>query len=120
MGIRLVGSALSANWAHLTPRARLTLVQMAYVAKDRDPEPDQIGIYFGGQTSLAVSVLGVDPSLRGAGSKTAQRAIKRLIQELVDAGAVTLATPATGRHRAVYRVHPDIFPGAEMDADGPQ
>ena len=34
MGIRLVGYALSANWSHLSERARLVLAQMCYVAKD--------------------------------------------------------------------------------------
>ena len=34
MGIRLVGCALSASWAHLSERARLVLAQMCYVAKD--------------------------------------------------------------------------------------
>ena len=32
MGIRLVGAALSANWSHLSERARLVLAQMCYIA----------------------------------------------------------------------------------------
>ena len=41
--------------------------------------------------------------------KTSQKAIKRAIRELSDAGALTLQTPAARGRMAVYRVHPDDF-----------
>ena len=62
MGIRLVGYALSANWAHLSERARLVLAQMCYVAKDTSTNGHAPGTYWGGHQTLIITVLGQDPS----------------------------------------------------------
>lgn len=110
MGIRLVGYALSANWAHLSERARLVLAQMCYVAKDTTTNGHAPATYWGGHHALIISVLGKDPDALSPGELiAAQKAIKRAIRELSDAGALTLQTPAARGRTAVYRVHPDDF-----------
>ena len=108
MGIRLVGYALSTHWSHLSERARLVLAQMCYVAKDVSTAGHAPSTYWGGHQSLILLVLGQDPeTLSEAELRTAQRKVKRAIQELKDAGAVTLESPASRGRHAVYRVHPD-------------
>lgn len=114
MGIRLVGYALSTHWSHLSERARLVLAQMCYVAKDTSTNGHAPGTYWGGHQTLIISVLGQDPeALSEAELRTAQRKIKRAVQELKDAGAVTLASSASRGRTAVYRVHPDEFTKGE-------
>lgn len=108
MGIRLVGAALSANWSHLSERARLVLAQMCYVAKDVSSNGHAPGTYWGGHESLILLVLGKDPAtLSPTELDTARRAIKRAIHELKEAGALTLQCPASRGRTAIYRVHPD-------------
>lgn len=108
MGIRLVGAALSANWSHLSERARLVLAQMCYVAKDVSTAGHAPSTYWGGHQALIVSVLGKDPTtISDAELVAAEKMIKRAIRELKDAGAVTLESPASRGRHAVYRVHPD-------------
>jgi hypothetical protein len=108
MGIRLVGAALSANWVHVSERARLVLAQMCYVAKDVSSNGHAPGTYWGGHDTFIISVLGQDPgALSDTELSTAQRKIKRAIQELKEAGAVTLQCPASRGRHAIYRVHPD-------------
>ena len=108
MGIRLVGAALSVEWAHLSHAARLTLVQMCYVAKDVSTAGHAPSTYWGGHQSLILLVLGQDPeTLSEAELRTAQRKVKRAIQELKDAGAVSLQSPSSRGRTAIYRVHPD-------------
>ena len=108
MGIRLVGCALSANWADLSYAARLTLAQMYYVAKDVSTNGHAPGTYWGGHRGLIVSVLGLDPdALNPTDLASAERRIRRAIQELKDAGAVTLQSSASRGRTAIYRVHPD-------------
>lgn len=112
MGVRLVGEALNPAWAGLSDRARLILLQMAYVARDKAAEGRAAGVYFGGHRSLIVNVLGEDPDrLDQAALDLAEQKIKRAVQELKKAGAITLiVSPSRGRN-AVYEVHPDRFPG---------
>ena len=108
MGIRLVGCALSASWAHLSERARLVLAQMCYVAKDVSANEHAPGVYWGGHHALIITVLGQDPeALSEVEMRTAERKIRRAIQELKDAGAVTLQSSASRGRMAIYRVHPD-------------
>ena len=108
MGIRLVGAALSANWSHLSERARLVLAQMCYVAKDVSSNGHAPGTYWGGHNSLILTIVGKDPdALSPTELETAQRMIKRAIKELKDAGAITLQCPASRGRTAVYVVHPD-------------
>lgn len=74
MGIRLVGAALSANWSHLSERARLVLAQMCYVAKDVSTAGHAPSTYWGGHQALILLVLGQDPeTLSEAELRTAQR-----------------------------------------------
>lgn len=108
MGIRLVGAALSANWSHLSERARLVLAQMCYVAKDVSSNGHAPSTYWGGHHTLIVTVLGLDPNaLSPAELAVAERKIRRAIQELTQAGALSLQVPAARGRMAVYRVHPD-------------
>ena len=86
------------------------LAEAGYVAKDTSTNGHAPGTYWGGHQTLIITVLGQDPeALSEAELRTAQRKIKRAIQELKDAGAVTLASSASRGRTAVYRVHPDEF-----------
>lgn len=108
MGIRLVGAALSVEWAQLSHAARLTLVQMCYVAKDVSTNGHAPGTYWAGHHGLILTVFGVDPgTLNPTELASAERRIRRAIQELKDAGAVSLQSPASRGRTAIYRVHPD-------------
>ena len=106
MGIRLVGAALLPDWAHLSDRAHRVLVHMCYVAKDTATNGHAPATYWGGHDVLILTCLGVDPDQLGeAAHDTAARKIKRAIQELKDAGALTLMSPASRGRHAVYRLH---------------
>ena len=103
MGIRLVGAALSANWVNVSERARLVLAQMCYVAKDVSTNGHAPGTYWGGHQSLIVLVLGLDPkALSDAELGVAERKIRRAVQELKDAGAITLNRWTTDDDGALY------------------
>lgn len=117
MGVRLVGEALRPDWCILSDRARLVLVQMCYVARDRATADTAAGLYFGGQPALIHSVLGLDmESLSPSELDTARQLIKRAVKELRDAGAITLLShPAKGQ-KAVYQVHPNHYPNLQQEA----
>lgn len=118
MGVRLVGLALAPDWSVLSDRARLVLVHMAYTAKDSTSNGHAAGTFWAGHSALIVGVLGLDPdSLSGPELEAAQHKIKRAIQELKQAGAITLTSTATRGRTAVYRVHPDRFPGVYEPVD---
>ena len=112
MGVRLVGEALRPDWCILSDRARLVLVQMCYVARDRATADTAAQVYFGGHRALIRDVLGLDvDTLTRTQTETAERTIKRTIKELKDAGAVSLVSHPTKGQRAIYAVHPGHFPG---------
>lgn len=79
----------------LSPRARLALVGMAQLAKDKEREP----VYWGGWEYLAGWLGFNEPTL------TAQRAVTRAIRELTDAKVVTAGNLPTPGQRVTYRLH---------------
>lgn len=105
MGIRLVGAALNPDWAHLSDRAHRVLVHMCYVAKDAATNGQAAATYWAGHDVLILTCLDVDPDkLSQTEHDTAARKIKRAIQELKEAGAVTLISAASRGRTAVYRL----------------
>lgn len=109
MGIALVKEALVPVWAGLTPFARLVLVTMASTALDApNAAGDEARLYFGGHGHLALLLTGTGEEAPGYAS--AKRRIRRAISELVVAGAVTLARPATNGRRAVYGITTNQWP----------
>jgi hypothetical protein len=117
MGVRLVGDALRPDWCILSDRARLILLQMCYVARDKATPEQAAALYFGGHRTLIISVLGRDPErMDEVAYSTAKRAIERAIQELKKAGAITLASASSPGRTAVYEVHPNNFPHLNQDA----
>ncbi len=116
MGVRLVGEALRQDWCVLSDRARLVLLQMCYVARDRATADTAAQVYFGGHKELMKTVLGLDPDrLTGTQLDTAERAVKRAIKELKDAGAITLLSHPVKGQRAVYQVHPGHYPNLQQE-----
>lgn len=95
-----------ASWGHLKDRPMRLLVFMALTALDRDDTPR----YFGGWKSLALSGLGrqvpdiIDDATRKEADAIKQD-VKRTIQALRHAGAITLLnTPKIG-DQANYELH---------------
>ena len=116
MGVRLVGEALRPDWCILSDRARLVLVQMCYVARDRATADTAAQVYFGGHRELIRTVLGLDPdALTATQLDTAERAVKRAVKELKDAGAITLVSHPVKGQRAVYQVHPNHYPDLQQE-----
>ena len=113
MGIRLIGSALLPDWSGLSDRAFRVLIHMAYTAKDTATNGYAAATYWAGHEPLMIAVLGVDPDrMSDVERDTAARKIKRAIQELKDAGLVTLVSSASRGRTAVYRL--TIDPSAKM------
>jgi hypothetical protein len=111
MGIRLVGAALNPAWTVLSDRARLVLLHMCYTARDTATDGCAAATYWGGQEVFIVTVLGIDPdALPAAEHATVSRKIKRAVQELKVAGAISLKSSASRGRNAIYEVHPDRFP----------
>ena len=102
MGARLVSVALLPDWAGLSAPARLGLVAMCQTAHDRACDDIPAGTYWGGHAALAVALFGGD-------GPSELRRVRRIIAELVEAGAVELVEPAHRRRQATYRVTPDNF-----------
>lgn len=125
MGARLVTLALSPRWASLSDAARLVLVTMCHTAKDLpgNGQPDRQ--YFGGHDRI-IHVLtgrdaGDDAYRASPAYRSDRRRAKRLVQELIEAGAIQLEAAAyRGRH-AYYRVLPDeplLAPGLPSTLTG--
>lgn len=114
MGIRLIGQALLPDWACLSDRAHRVLIHMAYTAKDTASNGYAAATYWAGHEPLIIAVLGLDPDqLTRTELEVAQRKIKRAVQELKEAGAITLISSASRGRTAIYRIHPN--PGESVD-----
>lgn len=99
MGIANVRAALAVG-SKVSAPARLTLAVMAVHALDRDIGQYRARLYYGGPGLICASQ-GEYPD------EAAQRRVRRLMADLVEAGLIErLARAAPGR-RAVYRLHLD-------------
>ena len=102
MGYRNVHRAILA-WPHLDHRAGRTLLVMANVARDRTgAHGEPAGVYWGGHDLLAKS-LGMcdwdqDPS------PNALREVRRVLAELVQAGAIKPVNKPRPGERAEYQL----------------
>lgn len=113
MGVRLVGEALAAPWAHLTPRARLVLVAMAYKALDQDTKRHRARVYFAGHEQLRIAIFEDDGDTRTRANQL--RLLRRDLAELREHGAIEVEEPAIGRRSATYRINTDAW--ANLDPD---
>lgn len=104
MGAGLVQRALLEP---VDPDAKCILVAMALVALDVPREGQEAGIYWGGREYLMQVAFGCIPDPGTEEYDLAARKLKRRITKLTKAGSLELISPATGRHRARYRVLPD-------------
>jgi hypothetical protein len=97
VGWDLVEPLLRGHWAELSGSARLLLARMALSALD-DGQPPR---YFGGHEELAQTL---DGQLHDVGPKRdAQlRRVRRLLDQLRQAGAIEIAKTAHLGHRAEY------------------
>lgn len=104
MGAALVGAALNAEWAHLTPTERLVLIAMAHRALDTGNPGRPASIYYGGHDELIWIITGED-STRGTPEHAAgQRLITRAIRKLIDAGAIDQISAGRRGQRARYKI----------------
>lgn len=105
MGARLVTHALSPDWAHLTPSARLCLTTMCQTALDQadDTKGLPARLYWAGHGPIALTLFGDDSPGR-------LRVVRRLVAELVNQGAIEPVEPARRRRQASYLVTPDRWP----------
>ena len=97
MGVSLAKVVLSATWAHLSPPARVLLAHMAIVALDHAKDP----VYFGGRDALVLALDGKiedEPTARDL----QYRRLKRHLEHLKAAGAITTRSHAHRRQRAEY------------------
>lgn len=96
MGARNVGLAY-AKWGHLEDQPFRMLVFMALSSKDRDERP----LFWGGREALAVGL----GRLGSARDPTTERVVRRNVEALKQAGAITLVQrPHRGRN-AGYRLN---------------
>jgi hypothetical protein len=98
VGARLVSLAL-ARWTHVSDRAFRLLVRMALTALDESSKGAPAGIYFGGRDLLAMTLRN-----EGGNPQTRYRAVKRLLAELIEAGAIERAHAGRVGQNAVYRL----------------
>lgn len=119
MGARLVSLAL-ARWTHVSDRAFRLLVRMALTALDEPSPGAPACVYFGGRDLLAMTLRN-----EGGNPQTRYRAVKRLLAELVEAGAIERAQPGRAGQNAVYRLTLDgvraidILPSTPATQGGP-
>jgi hypothetical protein len=92
MGATLAKLALGAEWADLSPPARVLLTHMAVTALDNGDRPR---LYYAGHDSLAEVLFGSVTDGR-------LRVVRRYIQELIDAGAIELVRKPSPRSNTHY------------------
>lgn len=113
------------DWSHLSHREHRALVRMALIVRDDNPDPR----YWGGWPRIAFAI-GLDmPRMKGSPGydeqiddtpgnrrliKNAKEAVRRVWQELTDAGAITPMSRGSSGHNAVYRLN--LTPVEKLDA----
>lgn len=98
MGAQLVALAL-ARWTHVSDRAFRVLTRMALTALDEPQNGTPAGMYFGGRDLLVASL-----RRDGASDATQRRKVRRLLDELIDAGAIERAAHGRAGKNSVYRL----------------
>lgn len=96
------------QWSHLPHHAQLVLIRMALIVKDKDSEPR----YWGGWQELAFALgydmswfVEVDEKRKVRGRRNAQEGVRRVMQCLVDEGAITRVRGGYAGHNAEYRLN---------------
>lgn len=82
----------------LTPSARLVLVYMATMTRDRDTDTGPARLYYGGLENI---VLGIGRTK----SRTQNREVLRCLAALSECGLVSRISSAGRGHAAVYRLN---------------
>lgn len=98
MGSRLVSLVL-ARWTHVSDRAFRVLVRMAHTALDEPSNGQPSELYFGGRELLLMTLRD-----EGGSQETRYRALKRIIAELIDEGAIERAQAGRAGRNAVYKL----------------
>lgn len=98
VGSRLVSLVL-ARWTHVSDRAFRVLVRMAHTALDEPSNGQPSELYFGGRELLLMTLRD-----EGGSQETRYRALKRIIAELIDAGAIERVQAGRAGRNAVYKL----------------
>ena len=102
MGIGLVQEVQHPGWAFLETPARFVLSIMAARCYDKPTDGKEAGLYYGGHAELVFSWLGVPKD--SPDYPKAERRVKRVIAQLLEAGAIERKRHAVNGRRAEYRV----------------
>ena len=114
MGAQLAKAAMQPHWAvQLDYAARVVLTHMALTALDYDTAKNAARLYFGGYKGIILALTGTDPdNMNEDEYRRAFERVKKIIQRLVKAGAITITQRATNGTHSCYEIHPDRFDGA--------
>lgn len=105
MGSRLARYAAGPWWAHLDHAPRMLLTIMALACQDTAHDGIPAGKYFASRDELLLQFSGIGPDDPRA--RSARRYICRLINVLIEAGAIEQIRAGRGGTRAEYAVRVD-------------
>ena len=115
MGIQLLLAAQSPQWAGLSDRAYRVLTYMCGAALDTSNDGRPCRLYTGGHDRILRTLYGRDEI-----TDNERQMLKRAIRELREAGAITVARPASFNKFPHYRIEVNGIPESFLDEfDGP-